>query len=116
MEEGRTGGISDVLKKSRWRETDARAVVGAWEGSGKSLSGFAREHGLERNRLSRWTSRLKAGESVRFHLARLVEGRRGGEGADAIELVLLDGRRVRIPAGFAASDLERVLAVLEDRA
>jgi hypothetical protein len=33
----------------------------------------------------------------------------------AIEVVLLDGRRVRVAAGFAADDLERVLRVLEDR-
>jgi hypothetical protein len=31
----------------------------------------------------------------------------------AIEVVLLDGRRVRVPAGFASEDLERVLRVVE---
>jgi hypothetical protein len=50
---------------------------------------------------------------VRFHPVRLVEPRREECGSDAIEVVLLDGRRVRVPAGFAADDFERVLAVLE---
>lgn len=52
----------------------------------------------------------------RRHLrAIIVEGQRG-ERPEAIELVLVDGRRVRVPEGFAAEDLERVLAVLEGRA
>jgi len=116
MEERKAGGILDVLKKERWRETEAQAVVDAWERSGKSLSGFAREHGLDRNRLSRWRCRLGTGGAVRFHPARLVEGRWEGERVDTIEVVLLDGRRVRVGAGFATEDLERVLSVLEDRA
>jgi hypothetical protein len=52
---------------------------------------------------------------VRFHPVRLVGGKEG-EHREAIEVVLVDGRRVRVPAGFAAADLERVLAVLEGRA
>ena len=51
---------------------------------------------------------------MRFHPVRLVGGN-AGEGGEAIEVVLVDGRRVRVPAGFVASDLERVLAVLEGR-
>lgn len=116
-EQGRRG-ISGVFGKSYWREPEALAVVDAWERSGKSLSRFAREHGLVPNRISRWASRLKAGSGggMRFHPVRLVEGHRGGERPDAIEVVLADGQRVRVPAGFAAADLERVLAVLEGRA
>jgi len=33
----------------------------------------------------------------------------------SIEVVLLDGRRVRVPSGFASEDLERVLQVVEER-
>jgi hypothetical protein len=31
----------------------------------------------------------------------------------SIEVVLLDGRRVRVASGFASEDLERVLRVVE---
>ena len=72
-------------------------------------------------RLVRWSERLQGGSrgSVRFHPVRLVggerEGERGGE-RDAIEVLLLDGRRVRVREGFSSEELGRVLEVLEGRA
>jgi hypothetical protein len=50
---------------------------------------------------------------LRFHPVELV-GSAAALQTTAIEVVLLDGRRVRVAAGFAADDLERVLQVLED--
>lgn len=116
MARRRSSGLADVFGQSYWREAEGRAVVGAWERSGKSVSTFAKEHGVEPHRVSRWAYRLRATSgSVRFHPVRLVAGHRGGERPDAIEVVLVDGRRVRVPEGFAAEDLERVLAVLKGR-
>lgn len=108
-------GRQAALQKDYWREADARAVVEAWRRSGQPLSRFARGHGLQPQRLSRWAARLDGNErSVRFHPVRVVRGE-GGDRREAIEVVLVDGLRVRVPAGFAAADLERVLAVLEGR-
>lgn len=115
MAERKTDRLQDIFEKSYWREADARAAVEAWQRSGQPISTFARRHGLQRHRLSRWAARLqRRGRAVRFHPVRLVGGN-GGEQREAIEVVLVDGRRVRVPAGFAAVDLERVLAVLEGR-
>lgn len=111
-----------------WREADARAVLRAWERSGEALTRFAATHGLKAGRLARWAKRLgrretrRGGRSgagavplkLRFHPVELVGGARGLE-TSAIEVVLLDGRRVRVPAGFAGDDLDRVLGVLEGR-
>lgn len=106
-------GLQDVLEKRYWREGDARAAVEAWQRSGQPISSFARRHGLHPYRLSRWASRLqRKGRPVRFHPVRIV-GTDRGEHRESIEVVLVDGRRVRVPAGFAAADLERVLSVLE---
>ena len=115
MAQRRADGISGIVQKRYWREADGRAVVTAWQRSGKPLSIFARDHGVEPGRISRWASRLgaRSRRTVRFHPVRLVEARRGGDRREAIEVVLVDGRRVRVPEGFAAEDLERVLAVLE---
>jgi hypothetical protein len=76
---------------------------------------FAREHGLVVQRLSRWVARLGRSSNgrVRFHRVQLVGGLRGTSAA--IEVVLMDGRRVVVPEGFAAEELERVLGVLEGR-
>jgi len=114
--------------KSYWREADARQVVRAWESSGQALSRFAAARGLKVERLARWARRLRTRTrgvrgrattgarplKLRFHPVELVGSATGLE-ASAIEVVLLDGRRVRVPAGFASDDLERVLQVLEER-
>lgn len=116
MAQRRRDGLRDVFQKSYWREADARTAVEAWQRSGQPISSFARRHGLQPHRLSRWASRLqRRGRPVGFHPVRIVGGN-GGEHREAIEVVLVDGQRVRVPAGFAAADLERVLAVLEGRA
>ena len=117
MSKRRTAGISKVIGKRRWAEADARIVVSSWQRSGKRVSEFAREYGLTSQRLVRWSERLQGGSrgSVRFHPVRLVGGERGGE-RDAIEVVLLDGRRVRVREGFSSEELGRVLEVLEGRA
>jgi hypothetical protein len=51
---------------------------------------------------------------VAFHPVRMVcEGEPSVRAA--VEIVLVDGRRVRVGSGFAAEDLARALAVLEAR-
>lgn len=42
-----------------WSEQDARAVLDAWEESGKSAVAFADEHGLKPKRLYWWRQRLR---------------------------------------------------------
>src|SRR3990170_2798214 len=74
--------IAEVAGRSYWREAEARVMVKAWQGSGSRLSRFARRHGVDPRRLSRWASRLEGSElsTMRFHPVRLAE--RGGGGAD----------------------------------
>jgi len=48
---------------------------------------------------------------VHFHPVRLAT--RDDGGGAAIEVHLVGGHRVRVPPGFPAADLRRVLAVLE---
>jgi hypothetical protein len=50
---------------------------------------------------------------MHFHPVRLVEPEHVDPGPGTIEVVLLNGRRVRVPQGFVAEDLVRVLEVLE---
>jgi transposase-like protein len=58
----RTEEITEIIRKRRWSEAEARLVVTASQASGKSVSSFAREHGLRSSRIWRWLARLK-GES-----------------------------------------------------
>ena len=115
------GVVAEIARRGYWRESDARILVEAWRSSGETLARFARRHGVERPRLSRWVVRLEgvAGEALRFHPVRLVDQRRepdsGGHGAP-IEIQLNGGQRVRVPRGFEAEELRRVLAVLLETA
>lgn len=119
--------VAAAASRGYWREADARPVVNAWERSGEPLWRFAATRGLKVARLARWASRLgsravrgrgrrcagAAPLKLRFHPVDLI-GHAAARETTAIEVVLVDGRRVRVPAGFAADDLERVLQVLED--
>ncbi|KKN06832.1 hypothetical protein LCGC14_1073220 [marine sediment metagenome] len=106
-----------IAERQRWREDDARVVVEAWRRSGESLSHFAGRHRLRRERIGRWASRIEkpdtGGNGMRFHRVRLVEAQdRWHQGGEKIEVVLPDGRLVRVPHGFAPEELQQVLRVL----
>jgi transposase-like protein len=111
----RKADVRWVAERRYWRESEARVLVDAWRRSGETLSGFARRHGVERGRLTRWVRRLQEARkgSVRFHPVRLVESTAETGGGAPIEIQLAGGRRVRVPRGFETEDLRRVLAVLE---
>jgi transposase-like protein len=110
--------VAEVAGRPYWCETEARVMVKAWRSSGGRLSRFARRHGVDPRRLSRWASRLEGSEPapMRFHPVRLAEGGGGQRDGRAIEIELGGGRCVRVPHGFEAEDLRRVLAVLEEAA
>ncbi len=99
-----------------WREPDARVWVEAWRQSGQTRSEFARTHGIPVERLSRWARRLReraAAESIRFHRVRVEQSTATHASSDErIELGLGEGRSVRLPRGFDAADLRRLLDVL----
>ncbi len=49
-----------LREKRRWGADDAKWAVGAWAASGETIAAFAARHGLHRERLRRWRSRLNA--------------------------------------------------------
>lgn len=106
--------VVGVARRRYWRAAEARVVVEAWRQSGQPLAAFARRYGLRAPRVGRWVRELEEGqEPVRFHPVRLVEREEPRQPCpDPIEIVLGDGQAVRVPAGFAAEDLTRVLSVL----
>ena len=109
------GVVEAAAKLAYWGADEARVIVEAWRRSGQTLSRFANRHGIHPQRLGRWARKLEEeGEAVRFHPVRLVGHEAGAvePSAQPIEIVLGDGPTVRVPPGFTAEDLQRVLAVL----
>lgn len=106
--------VARVAGLGYWRAPDARVVVEAWRRSRESLSAFARRYRIDPRRVRRWAGQLEEPEEpVRFHPVRLVRREdHTGKSGEPIEVVLGQGCSVRVPPGFAAEDLERVLSVL----
>jgi len=99
-----------------WREADARVIVAAWQDSGKTLSAFAQQHGVDPRRMARWRSRLRRAvpAAVRFHPVQVAAESAARQNGPTIEIELGGGRRVRVGPGFDVDDLRRVMAVLEE--
>jgi hypothetical protein len=108
--------VAEVAARRHWREDDARVLLDAWRRGGQTLTAFAQVYDVHPERLGRWHRLLRAERQggVRFHPVRVrgVEERSEAEGG-RIELVLNSGRLIRVPHGFDAEDLRRVLAVVE---
>jgi hypothetical protein len=114
MAAAKSVAVLRVARRQRWQVADGRVVVESWRRSGEGLGEFARRHGIRPQRLSRWAQRLEEAEPpVQFHPVRLLEQEDDPRRkAEPLEIVLGDGCLVRVPAGFAAEDLKRVLSVL----
>jgi len=110
--------IRRIAKRQRWRADDGKVVVEAWLRSGESLSDFAGRHGLRGERISRWASRIDKRDrnGLSFHQVRVVEAQDRSHRGEKIEVLLTDGRSVRVPDGFAPEELQKVLRVLEEGA
>lgn len=50
-----------IAERPRWTEADARTVLGAMEEAGQSVSEFARQYGLDPQRVWRWRGRIDGG-------------------------------------------------------
>lgn len=120
-----------MLVTSKGRERWSRLIAELDE-SGLSLAEFARRHDLKRGSLSHWKWKLSHPECRRDYRRRARKRRaqppaaapaaplqfleiRSTPTAERFELELTDGRRLRIPSGFEAPALQRLLGVLEVR-
>jgi hypothetical protein len=116
MLEQKDAAVVTVAVRRHWREDDARVLLVAWRRSGQTLTAFARVYDIHPERLGRWHRLLRTGlqGAVRFHQVRVrgVE-RPSDEKPDRIEPLLGSGRLIRVPYGFNADDLRRLLAVAE---
>lgn len=80
------------------------------------MKAFASREGIVRTRLQRWKTRLE-GEAPAFHPVQVVFDAQASASQVAspgrVELVLGNGRRVAVAAGFDASVLEELVRVVE---
>lgn len=110
----------------RWSESDRVAWVRQWRASGLSCARFASRHGLLAATLYAWSHRVGREAAT---LARAGEARRGAQftqvrvvgavslsssGGGAIEVVVGEGRVVRVLGAVNESQLRTVLRVVSE--
>ena len=116
MLERKDAAVAAVAARRHWRRDDARLMIEAWRRSGQTMTAFARFYDIHPERLARWHRLLRAEPqgAVRFHPVRVRGAERHSiDSVDRIELVLSEGRTIRVPHRFDAEDLRRLLAVME---
>ena len=111
---------ADAARRRQWSETDKLRIVEASFAGRRLVSATARRHGISRSLLTTWRFRegtLGADRQPSFApvlIAHEVASRpEQASGADRIEIVLGNGRRLIVGAGIDASALARIVAVLE---
>jgi hypothetical protein len=105
------GRARDERKERQWRRW-----IGDWQASGLSARAFCERRGLTVARFYAWRRVLERrdAEKAAFVPVQVVADAVLAQ-ASALELVLTDGRAVRVAPGFDAATLRQLLAVLEGR-
>ena len=103
------GRARDEEKERQWRRR-----IDQWRASGLSVRAFCARHGLATASFYNWRRVLerRAAEKAAFVPVRVVADAPPAQ-ASALELVLADGRIVRVAPGFDAPTLRQLLTALE---
>ena len=100
----------DASKERFWRR-----MVRLWSHSDLTIRAFCQLHDLSEPSFYAWRRILerRAAEQAAFVPVQVV-AERPAVSANALELVLTDGRTVRVAPGFDAATLRQLLAVLQE--
>ena len=129
---GSTDSFTVVSTRRIWSQSEKLLIVSEAVAPGASICAVARRHNLSSSLLYRWIKYFKADEPVQrpafvpvalappavstdsAHGAEPVAGLSSGNGM--IEVVLANGRILRIGADIDLAVLKRIAAALEDQA
>lgn len=122
--------IEKAKNGKHWQRPEAVAVIETLRDSGLSIPDFLRQHQLPEKRVRWWNKRLddlhpRKVETPQFVEVRVIEAEERSlpleqdswipavEGPSPLEVILHNGRAVRVSRGFDAVTLARVVEVLE---
>ena len=105
------GRARDERKERQWRRR-----IGEWQASGLSVRAFCERRGLTFASFYAWRRGLqrRAAEKAAFVPVQVVADAVPTQ-TSALEVILTDGRAVRVAPGFDAATLRQLLDVLEGR-
>jgi transposase-like protein len=106
------GRARDEQKERHWQRR-----IEQWRASGLSVQAFCAQHGLAQASFYNWRRVLqrRAAEKPAVFVPVQVVADAVPAQASALEVVLTDGRTVRVAPGFDSATLRQLLAVLEGR-
>lgn len=102
---------SAVSTQQKWTD-----LIRQHEQSGAAVKDFCRDRRVSEPSFYSWRKRLSASEPVRFALVEAGASATNARAGLPVELILVSGDRLRIPAGTDAPTLRTVLNVLRERA
>ena len=106
--------IRRLARISRWSARDAHQVMELCESSGISVRKFCLRHGLGYKRMMKWRERFrneaKAGEFIEVK----VKETNQPSAKTHVDVILWNGRMVRVSPGYDAGFLTELLTVLEN--
>jgi transposase-like protein len=103
------------FNRPRWNAEDARRVLAALDRSGRSVSTFASEHGLDVQRVYLWRRRLGKAEPTTFQelaVRQTPVAPEEGSVEAPFEIALVTGHVLRIPTSFDTRTLARLIDIL----
>ena len=107
--------VAEVARKAYWRQRDAEIVLAAFAQNGGTMMGFAKECGVNPERLYRWQRKLGRKEKQElaptspFHPLLVVDEAAGDAGVE----VVVGGLRVAVHRGFDEQTFLRVVRLLD---
>jgi len=104
--------VSLTSSQKKWTSVDAGLALDVLAESGLSVPAFAEREGIDPQRVYFWKRRL--GKTSRRTTAKFVEVT--PRSAAAVEVVLRNGRILRVPASIDPAALRDLVAALEESA
>jgi transposase len=118
---GSTDNFTVVSTRRIWSQSEKLLIVSEAVAPGASICAVARRHNLSSNLLYRWIKSFKANEPVQKPAFVPIDLAPPAEPSSArtngmIEVVLANGRILRIGSDIDMAVLKRIAAALEDQA
>jgi transposase-like protein len=107
--------MAQVERQGRSREPYWRLVVARWKRSGLSVQAFCRAEGLKQATFYWWRRELNRRDQPKpaFLPVRVI-AERAEPSSGGVEVVLANGRCLRVGVGFDPQTLVQVVELLED--
>lgn len=104
--------VDDLGREPYWR-----MVIGRWRRSGQSVRAFCRAEGINEPKFYWWRRRLEQADQHKpsFLPVHVVRDDADPPATGTIEVVLANGRSLRVPPGFDPQTLLSLVEILEAR-